>query len=36
MVETTLWWIILLACIFAFWFGYGIIESWIDPRLGQE
>jgi len=29
MVETTLWWLFLFACIFAFWFGYGIVEDLI-------
>jgi len=29
MVETTLWWIFLLSCIFALWFGYGIVEDLI-------
>jgi len=29
MVETIFYWMFLIVCIFAFWFGFGIIENWI-------
>ncbi len=29
MAETIFWWTFLFACIFAFFFGYGIVENLI-------
>jgi len=33
MLETIFYWFFILACIFVFFFGYGIIESWIRKRV---
>jgi len=36
MVETTLYWIFLLTCVFAFWFGYGMVEDLIRTWYGSR
>jgi len=36
MPETILYWLFLLACIFAFWFGYGIVEDLIRTWYGNR
>ena len=40
MVETTLWWIFLFACVFAFFFSYGIVEEvirkWLRDRQTRK
>jgi len=36
MPETIFWWVFTLACVFAFFFSYGIVENlirkWIKDR----
>ncbi len=40
MAETILWWLFLLVCIFAFWFGYGMVEDlirkWVSNRQARK
>jgi len=36
MAETILWWLFLLLCIFAFWFGYGMVEDLIRTWYGNR
>jgi len=40
MLETVLWWIFLLSCVFAFFFSYGMVEDlvckWISDRQTRK
>jgi len=36
MPETIFWWVFTLACIFGFFFAYGIIESWIREWVASR
>jgi len=35
MKETIFWWVFTLACVFAFFFGYGMVGADIKSRTSE-